>query len=380
MPDDTLLKQRLRDASTEAVAPAGELAPVIHRARILRARRWTAGAVACALIVAALVVPAAALRHLHQGADLQGATRLSASGLSAEIPSGWRARILDLPGLGGASLQATTGTLPPTHDLFDATLPGDGIRVGVVNVSALCPCAGFSVTATIGGFRPNDWYRPDPVGSDRTTRVFQRQGGYVKLVKIGHRSFVVWAGFPQRPAPANLLAQVNALLDSIATAPKPPAQPLKHPPVSIPRGAAGVLGTAWSAGSSHPPTPPTAMAWSIPLGTEDLISTGLEGAFWFYPTATVDPMPRGGVVVVATSLPPTFHVDLLPSLHLSEATVEQHWEGEELPRITRYELEGRFVGTRIAKVDVYFGNPHPTPAMRALAQSILDRVEFYPNG
>ncbi len=383
MSDDTRLKERLQAASSQIAPPPGELPPVLRRARRLRARRWVAGAVAGALILAAVVVPIAALRHLGRGAGL-GASPISELGLSAEVPAGWHARILDLPGLGGPGLQAASGPLPEVGAFFDASSPGHGVRVGVTEISNLCPCGAFQREPAVAGFRASDWYRPDPVGSDRLTRVFQNEGGYVRLARIGGRSLVVWAKFPSRPAPPALLQQANALLDSVELGPKPPPRPPWSAGARVWIAPGSSYGSAWSAATGESPTEaPTATAWSLPLATSDLTETGLAGAFWFYPLMSVDHLPRDGVIVVATSLPRGQQDGGRPlpntpmRFQLSSASVEQHWEGAELPRVTRYTLQGR-VGDRYGMVQAYFGTPHPTASQRALAQTIVDQVAFAP--
>ena len=371
MPDQ--LKERIRRALPDE-QPAPDLDAVARRARRLRARRVAASALAGVLIVAAVVVPLAALRHLHAPSTAASTRHLQGAGMSVDVPPGWHARIVDLPGLGGTSLQASTVPLPrTTAPNWPVGVP-HGVRVGVVEVTGLCPCRGFRHVETIGGFRSTDWYRPVPIGSNRETRVFQKEGGYLKLVTVGNgRAFVVWASFRWRPAPPHQLRQVDTLLSSIAIDPDPvaPSSGTSSPPVSFDPGDGGQ--TAWSAAAGEAPT---AWAWTVPLDTRDVIGAGLSSAFDYYPISTVDHLARGGVVVVATILPKVAGTPMgaWPA-RLGDAVPQAHWEGGEEQRIARYRVDVPVGRAQVAQVDVYFPTHRPTPRERLLARSILDRLK-----
>jgi hypothetical protein len=134
MADDTRLKERLRRAS-DVPAPAPLLEPVTRRARTLRARRGAAAALAVTLIVAALTIPFAGLRHLGEG-PLPADTPTGPPAITFKTAHGWHVVMPSgaYPALPGA--MATNVAMPPSDGSFGLltndqlnTLSADGVVV-----------------------------------------------------------------------------------------------------------------------------------------------------------------------------------------------------------------------------------------------------------
>jgi hypothetical protein len=284
-------------------------------------------------------------------------------GITARMPDGWAARTTYHPGLKGVSLVATTTSVhravPPFADGVPIAGPDDA-WVGVTEVSGLCPCGGFAPTTSVGTFAPSDWYRPDPIGSDRETRLFQNEGGYLRLVTVAGRAFVVWAQFPSRPASSDLLAQANDVLASIHIDPSVGDVGRVRPPELM----FGTDLTGYTQG--------VAWASNRPFNTEDLVFTGLSGSLTELPFGTLDSLQHHQWLIVATSRRPSAGLLRPLPLHLWQGLIVRRWEGA--PRgVIYYALSG-LAGRRWIDVRAYFGSWAPTVEARFGAQAILDRL------
>ncbi len=248
MADDTALKERLHNA-THAPERAPGVAPIVRRARMLRSRRVAAAVAVTCLLAVAVATPMRALRHIGQATTPAAGTRVSAFGISANVPPGWSARIYAVPGYGGAALYASTaGRLPdgPPLSAWNAGHRG-GLAVGVVEVTGLCPCPGFPAADSIAAFAAGDWYQPSDGSTPVSYRVFQTNGGYLRPITIDGRSFLVWATLPSRDAARpSQFQRIGALLDSVRITPEADQPDASTLPVRF-DGSSGSTGASTNA-------------------------------------------------------------------------------------------------------------------------------------
>lgn len=376
MPEDTLLRERLRGVM-DAPSPAPRLDRVIRRARRLMGLRVAGIVLATATLATAIVVPIAMLRDLHG----QGTSSTDVAGVSVLVPTGWQVRTEFSSGVRGVLIEAASDSFlndadreggPPrleTPGFAGAArvLYGTEVAVGIAEVTSFCPCPGFTAVEDQLGFSRQNWYQADPVGSNRTTRDFQLTGGYMATVSIAGRSFVVWARFPERAAPPELLAQANLLLGSfhvqpVRSVPDEPPPPVRFTPTEG--------WTTWWQGSRWP----TALALRGSLPMNDVIDYGLSGIYSEPPRDALASLDPADILIVATRLQRRTDGPLL-SRSIDDAVIHRDPEFQASPRFSWRRLEGR-VSDRLVWIDVYLGTAHPSRELLAEAQRMLDGLEI----
>ena len=373
MADDTALKERLHNA-THAPDRAPGVAPILRRARTLRLRKVAAAVTVTCLLAVAVAIPLRALRHLGQATTPAAGTRVSAFGISANVPPGWSARIYAVPGYGGAALyDSTAGRLPdgPPLSAWNAGRRG-GLAVGVVEVTGLCPCPGFPAADSIAAFAAGDWYQPSDGSTPVSYRVFQTNGGYLRPITIDGRSFLAWATLPSRDAARPWQFQrIGTLLDSVRIAPEADQPDASTLPVRF-DGSSGSTGASTNASGG------TAWASSTAFATDDLIQAGLSGQLAPWPNLTLQSLGPDDVVVVAWTRRGNAYGIMAPSsndplsLRLADARKTLPFEGEPRAPLRLAGLDGGVP----AVVNVYFGSRQPPSATRALTRSLLHRLHI----
>src|SRR5947209_2147817 len=96
-------------AASLRMPPPERIESAIRRGRKIRRRRLALGAMASAVVAAALIVPLLLLLPLHErpAPNPQGSGRLSRFGIGVDLPDGWQGTISYPSGTLGPVLQAT---------------------------------------------------------------------------------------------------------------------------------------------------------------------------------------------------------------------------------------------------------------------------------
>ncbi|MGZ4132217.1 MAG: hypothetical protein ACXVWF_04145 [Actinomycetota bacterium] len=349
-----------------------DLPGVVRRARAVRRRQVAVTVIVSALVLAALVLPLAGLRNLGDRnlPDVPAGRHVSGFGVSAVAPPGWRATLAWGSGNEGVVLSAAprSGTIPrsPIDPAYQENRTAVFVRV--VEVTTLCPCSGFDDVWP--RFVPSDWYVPTPRGSDRTTRIWQNAGGYLRLVTVADRSFVVLAYVGGRPSPSPALATIDTFLSSIAVseAGSTPA------PVS---SVDFTDSSGWRVMGSDPATKnqmTQAVASTMAFTTDELYFYALDGAMPFIPYGTIAKLgPIDAVVTVEIRTPSPRSLSRPAQIDLSSARCGRHFEGIP-PNAIQCELSGALDRTHLLVIDVFTTRPMSAD-VRQRVQRLLDGLQ-----
>jgi hypothetical protein len=378
MSEDLDLRRSIQEAF--ARLPTAEVPPdaVLRRARTLRLRKvLTIGSVTL-LLAASLVIPVGLLWPI--GGSGPAVSSIAEFGLRLDLPAGWDSRISYLRGTPGPRVEAASFALPsPGPDsLYLATrsMGPDDIVLSLHDFTGACPCSGFEASELPIDIRASDFQSWR--GLDEGRSFAQRS------IQVNGRFIDVWVEFGSDPAPEALRTEVNTILASlkVATSAGAPTQPDAHtwkPPTFEPAGG-------WSTVSTGPVpvgSEGLSVTWAsnVPFHAQDLRDSAQVGQLVFTPRETMRALPPDGVVLV-TDLPlpdklpatpgPNFPERELP-LQLSDAEVQQQWEGQVAPNVPFYWLQG-VVNDQYVEVRVFFGTQDPSPETLRAAQEELDRL------
>lgn len=295
---------------------------------------------------------------------------VSGFGVSAVAPSGWRATLAWGSGNDGVVLSAAPRSDTVPRSPIDLAYQGNRAAafVRVVEVTTLCPCSGFDDAWP--RFVPSDWYVPTPRGSDRTTRMWQNAGGYLRLVTVEGRSFVVLAYVGGRPSPSPALATIDAFLASIAVS----------DPGSTPTPASSVDfadSSGWRVMGSDPATKnqmTQAVASTTAFTTDELYFYALYGATPIIPFGSIASLgPTDAVVTVEIRTPSPRFLTRPAQIDLSSARCGRHFEG--IPsNAYQCELTGAMDRTHLLVIDVYSTSPL-SASVRQRVQHLLDGLQ-----
>ncbi|MGE5225894.1 MAG: hypothetical protein ACM3OO_03365 [Planctomycetaceae bacterium] len=365
------LRDTVRDAARSPEVRQ-DLPGVVRRARAIRRRQVVVTVIVSAVVLAALVLPLAGLRNLGDRTlpDEPAGRHVSGFGVSAVAPPDWRATLAWGSGNEGVVLSAAprSGTIPRSP--IDVAVQGNrtAVFVRVVEVTSLCPCSGFDDAWP--RFVPSDWYVPTPRGSDRMTRFWQNAGGYLRLVTVADRSFVVLAYVGGRPSPSPALATIDTFLSSIVVG-EPGSTP---PPAS---SVDFVDSTGWRVMGSGPTTKhwvTQAVASTTGFGTGELYFYALDGAMPFLPYGTIARLgPTDAVVTVEIRRPSPGSPSGPAQIDLSSATCGRHFEGIP-PNAIQCELSGALDQRHLLVIDVYTTGPM-SAGVRQRVQHLLDGLQ-----
>lgn len=190
-----------------------------------------------------------------------------------------------------------------------------------------------------------------------------------RTFRLSDRLFVVFVETGTRPASDRVLAELNALLGSLEVEPGDFYPGRVEPPRFAPN-------PGWHVGDSGPDDADadgeftTAWAATVPYADEWNALT---------PFQTLERLPEDGVVLwlglSRTNRFPPPKPARTPPFRLDDFERNDLWEGQvrDLPE---YRLWGTAHGDTLLDLRVYFGRPDPSPAMRAAAQAMLDRLEL----
>jgi hypothetical protein len=199
---------------------------------------------------------------------------------------------------------------------------------------------------------------------------------------ISGRSFELWVNFSGNPVADATLDRLNEVLARrrwvIPRGPSPPQANTWIPPT---------FGRAsdWNVASTGPvPADSEALtetwAANVPFGEADLRESALAGQM-VWPERTMKSLPPEGAIMVASiddpedapaSPTPDFPARDLP-LQLSDAQVQNEWEGQVAPNVPFYWLTGA-VKDQYVEVRIFFGSQDPSPSTLQAAQDELDRL------
>lgn len=244
-------------------------------------RRWVAGAVVTAVLLAGIGVPLAVLSGLGGGGSRPGAeaegTTVSGSGLHLTIPEQWDGRAMGPPGtMFGPVLQASNRPLLPPEDDDLATATRRALEPGQVALVLI----DYTETRALLGHQPGDDeefpveelpisiraqdFQPSWEGVDPSHQFAQRTFG------INGRSFDLWVEFGEKPAPDALVAEVNEVLATLRVDP-PDAPTGLRTLTDADDGLSITIPAAWTfhqdpSGPADPRTVFGVGTWAFPRG------------------------------------------------------------------------------------------------------------------
>ena len=377
--DDHALRERIHSAAEVGTVPRVDRMSVERRGRTLRRRRALSFGVGVAIALTAVAIPLRALSPLGDGRAPVSDPVHAVDGVSISAPAAWQQVLEYDPGIPGVRFEATNPPLTrnagnrdvgvihlrqPGFQTAFLALSGRELAVGVAEVTSLCPCDGERTAPGPVSFSANDWYRATPPGSDRLSRIYQTHG-YLRIVRIAGRSFVIWATVPERPATARQLAKINGILATLqvgdAEAPPTTDVGVRFPP----RDQEG--------GSWFDRNRASALTMTVRPSTEDVVGYALAGQLDPTPVATLIDLPDDQIVVAAERWPrgagetaPPFQVPQLASM-----TPDRRYEFNRNTDLPRWRYQGA-VGQDLVQVTVWIGGRRPSPAAIERAQGILD--------
>lgn len=298
-------------------------------------------------------------------------------GISVSLRAGWHGR------LGRGALHAATFPLPPEHlpcwvEMACRRLGEQDVRVilfenGLENRSPPTDLGEFPEIAGPLRLDPTDFAPSDGNSEDSlaTGHGFAR-----RTFQLSGRLFVLFVETGSLPPAAAALRDLNELLASLAVEPgdfypgtvapaRFPERPGWHTGTSGPdeRNGDGEFTTSWAA------TIPYADEWNA-----------------LPPFATLERLPRDGVVIWlglirSNRFPPFPNGDSCcpartPPFRLEEFDRRESWEGQIRPDVPEHVLWGTLGDRQRIDLRVYLGRQHPTEAMLAEAQAMLDGVQL----
>jgi hypothetical protein len=190
---------------TDLPAPSGSR--FVPRRQVLRT---VAGVAAVVLLLAAVVVPLAILSRLGTGSRDAGpgAGVFERIGLRFDLPPGWDKRAFLSIDTRYALL--ANFEIPPEATGFPSELR-DGLRADQVTIflqelTEICPCPGFERVQGPISITPSDMTSFEGVPHDHAFAL--------RRVVVSERWFDIWVEFGAKPAPDQLVTEVNQILES----------------------------------------------------------------------------------------------------------------------------------------------------------------------